>query len=98
MDADKSATAPDEAFECRALVPVQHFARGVHENDHPVTRQICIGKGAGIFTRIDVETIPLSKRADGIYARGNGIVAKARSLAEDENGKSTCNLGRLRLG
>src|SRR3954467_13605033 len=84
VDADKSAALPDESFECRPLVRVQHFARGVEENDHPVSRQICIGKGSGIFTCVDMETIPLAERAHGIDARRNGIVAKTRSLAEDQ--------------
>src|SRR3954470_22078160 len=97
MDADKSTAAPDKSFECRPLVRVQHFPGCVQENDHPVARQIHIGEGGGIFTRVDMESIPFAERADGIDACRNGIVAKARSLAENQDRESGRNLWRLRL-
>src|SRR3954469_22968698 len=74
MNADKSAAAADESFECRPLVRFQNFAGCVQENDYPVAGKIFIRKSTGVFAGVHVKTITLTERADGIDTCGNGIV------------------------
>src|ERR1044072_9404376 len=61
VHADPATASPDVALEGVLLRRIEDVTRGIQEDDGAVSRQVLLGKGAGILRRIHGKTVLLSE-------------------------------------
>src|SRR5205823_2469043 len=84
MNSNVSAASLDVALEIVLLCGVEYVTGGVQKHDGAVPRQVLRRERAGVFRRIDGESILLSQFPDRSDPDTDGTVSESCRLGEDE--------------
>src|SRR6267143_1779692 len=84
MNSHVSTASLDVALEVVLLCGVQYVAGCVQEDDCAVSRQVLRGERAGVFGRVDGESILLSELLNSSEPDSYGAVAESGRLGENE--------------
>src|SRR5262249_42893003 len=94
VDAGEPTAGADEALEGSLLVPIEDVSRGAKEDNDPVSGEIHRSEAAGVLGAVDAETVLRTQLCDGGNSLRYRIVAKARGLRKDEDGKPRIGVRR----
>lgn len=93
MNSDVSSAGLDVSLEVVLLRGVEHVASGVQENDGAISSEILRCEGAGVFCRIDGESVFLSQLPDRGQPILDGAMPVSGCLREDEYAGILCLCG-----
>jgi hypothetical protein len=85
MDASVTAAVGDVSLEGSLLLGVQNVAGGGEEDHSLIVGQVLVGELGGVLRGVDLEVVLLAEGLDGRNAVGDGVVAEAGRLGEDED-------------
>src|SRR5690606_3427136 len=80
VDAHKTFSRPDEAFESSLLLVVEHIARGVQKHNGLVWGQALIGKKARVFGGGNDKALFAAKLFKGFNSRRYGVMPESGCL------------------
>ncbi len=98
VDAGVAATGLDVALERRLLVGGQHVSGGGEPDDRPVLSEVRVGERGAVLSGVDGEAVLGAELLDGGDAGGDGGVAEAGGLGEDQHRERLGGGLRNRLG